>query len=414
MPAIECYLWPMASLAAGGLDAAGVIRLSEEKFLFELNAPGAGAGVKMVDALDDGRVPAIVYSLQPDKREKKPYEIEIDKLRQKIARLEADMKRADESHVFEVGRKLEQAKYKLDSKLMQAAKKGLDIHRPEYQALALGLVVLQKKNDAWVIGQSLDLGSYDADSLGAVPQGIDFEVRMRDFNSNGESELAIDAFVALFEKEPESDTSRTHNYHFLVEFYPRKARITFRLDGGIDSGGCCSSPLDAGMTARYFIRQRRDPAELVVIRSSTQCEATEARATKKDEKPGVTSYNWSEENSSWHLFDGGEADAYLIVAATTEEREELEKPAKTLGKRRKRKRLKLGRGYPRIIMGDSVSGLKAGRFVLVLGLCKDKNKAQAATRFLRRRLRGRIYKLRLRGIATKDDPSLGPGCPGSR
>ncbi|HUU00003.1 MAG TPA: hypothetical protein VM425_01035 [Myxococcota bacterium] len=409
-----CCLWTSASAAAGGLDADTVVRLARDKFLFELNADGAEAHVKMLGALEDGRVPAIVYSLQRDKRVKKPYEIEIDKLREKIAGLEAQMKRADDSLVFAVGRKLEEAKYELDSKLMQAAKKGLAIHQPNYQSLRLGLVVMQRTKSAWTIGQSLELGNLDAAALGARPEGIEFETKSGDSNNNGESELAIDAFVELFEKEPETGDPRTHNYHYLVEFFPGKATVTFRLDGGIDSGGRCSSPMDAGLTGRYFIRRRSDPAELVAIRSSKQCEQDEGLSKAKGEKPGVKSYNWSEENSRWHLFEGFEADSYLIVAATSEDRQELEGPAKMLGKRRQRKRLKLGPGFPQILKSDNITGLKAGRFVLALGLCKEKKQALAATRFLGRRLRGRIYKLRMRGIARKDGPNLEPACPGAR
>jgi len=409
-----CCVWAGASVAAGGLDADSVLRLARDKFLFELNADGAEAHVIILEALANGRVPAIVYSLQRDKRIKKPYEIEIDKLREKIAGLEARMKRADDSVVFAVGRKLEEAKYELDSKLMQAAKKGLAIHQPNYQSLRLGLVVMQSTKSAWTISQSLELGNLDAAALGARPEGIEFETKSGDFNSNGESELALDAFVELFEKEPESGDPRTHNYHYLIEFFPGKATVTFRLDGGVDSGGRCSSPLDTGLTGRYFIRQRSDPAELVAIRSSKQCEQDEDSRKAKGEKPGVKSYNWSEENSRWHLFEGFEADSYLIVAAGSEDRQELEGPAKMLGKSRQKKRLKIGRGFPQILKADNITGLKAGRFVLALGLCKEKKQALEAVRFLRRRLRGRIYKLCMRGITTKDGPNLEPACPGAR
>jgi len=401
-------------LAAGAPDANAVVEMATKEFLFGLDAQGAEGRAEVLEVMEDGRVPALVYSLHPDKRERKPLELEIDKLEEKIAGLKAKMKEADEPRVFEIGRELEDAKYALDRKLMKAREKGLQIRFPRYTKLVLGLVVLEKKSGAWAIGRSLDLGSFDAGALGAKPEGLDYEVRKRDFNKNEIEELAVDVFIDLFGAGPEAGISRTHDYHYLVEFFPRKAELTFKLDGGVDSGGRCSGPLDSGTTARYFIRRRGNPSELVAIRSRTPCALPEGESIAEKEKPGVKRYAWSDKYESWQLYEPVEEDAYLIVAASEIDREDLEKPLKRLRRRKRRRRLGIRRGYPQIVEGDEVTGLKAGRFYVAVGLCEEKKQALKAVRFLRRRLRGRTWRVRMRGTERKGIPGLRAACPGKR
>jgi hypothetical protein len=169
------------------------------------------------------------------------------------------------------------------------------------------------------------------------------------------------------------------------------------------------------MTARYWFRTRKhDPAVLVVSRSRSLCEGEEGSKDGEGKRAGLERYAWSEKYQRWQMFEGMRPDAYLVVAATDWERERLVKAARTLKRRKLRKRVRLGRSYPRILQTDDVPGLEAGSYALVLGMCEDPSRAQEAVRWLRRKLRGKGFSYRVRGILREGAPRLQVVCPRPR
>lgn len=400
-------LYPASS---AGFDRNEVLRLVQEKGLFDSGAAGAEAAATLLAPLPGEKLPAVISVLLPVEREKEDWERAIEKLRAEIDRLEREVEQAEEPRVFEVGRRLEEARRDLEDRLMRAKRAGRDAHRPAWRALVLGLVLADKGDGGWQLGQSLPLGRFDAASLGAAPVRVDFESRLRDFNGNGIDELALDAFVELFDENPHADTSRSHNLHHLIEFFPAGARIMFSLDGGVESAGRCEGPVDARPTARYWIRTRSEPPELTVARSRSCCAGPEEQAAEAP-RAGVERYAWSDKHDRWQKYEGIEPEAYLVIASSERDREKLAKTARKLKRRGMRRRLRAGRGYPRILQGDDVPGLKAGFFVLAVGLCPDPAAAKQAARGLRHRLRGRRYRIHVRGIRKPNTPRLPLSCP---